>query len=89
MKGCQASIVFRPSSASFFYTGGIHAHRRGAFPVEFEWEGALEPPSGVFTRRAGLPRVSLQLSVEVETRFGLLRGLLPETERAGLSWVLE
>jgi len=29
------------------------------------------------------------LSAEVEMRFGLLRGRLPETERARLSWVLE
>jgi len=30
------------------------------FPVEFEWEGELAPPSGVYvTKGDGLPRVSL------------------------------
>jgi len=44
----------------------------------------LELPPGVEAAR-----VSLLLSAEVEMRFGLLRGRLPETERARLSWVLE
>ena len=29
------------------------------FPIEFEWEGELAPPSGVFAKGDGLPRVSL------------------------------
>jgi hypothetical protein len=44
----------------------------------------VELPPGVPAARA-----SLQLSAEVTTRFGPVRGLLPETERASLSWVLE
>lgn len=44
----------------------------------------VELPPGVEAARA-----SLGLSAEVETRFGPLRGLLPEPERARLSWLLE
>ena len=43
----------------------------------------VELPPGVEAARA-----SLQLSVEVETRLGPVRGLLPETEQAKLSFVL-
>jgi len=56
--------------------------RRGPF-VDTVY-AIVELPRGVESAHA-----SLQLGVEVDTRFGLVRGLLPETERAGLSWVLE
>ncbi len=44
----------------------------------------VELPPGVEAARA-----SLLLSAEVTTRFGPMRGLLPEAERDRLSWVLE
>jgi|CXWL01.1.fsa_nt_gi hypothetical protein len=44
----------------------------------------VELPPGVAAARA-----SLLLSAEVTTRFGPMRGLLPEDERERLSWVLE
>ncbi len=44
----------------------------------------VELPPGVEAARA-----SVQLTAEVETNFGLVRGLLPEEERQSKSWVLE
>jgi hypothetical protein len=44
----------------------------------------VELPPGVEAAR-----VSLHLSAEVTTRLGPVRGLLPETEREQLNWVLE